>query len=422
MFSRSSSSSDDSNLQVKNVYPRTDKSKCMLAAAWHGPENIKMVMTPRPLITEPRDAIIRVTSTTICGSDLHMYLGLVSSMEKGDILGHEFMGIIEDVGSGVHDFKRGDRVVASAVIACGQCEFCRKGAYSCCDATNPSQECEEMYGHRTAGIFGYSHLTGGYPGGQAEFVRVPIADVNLLKVPDSLPDEKVLFLSDIVCTGWHANELGHVKEGHTVAVWGCGPVGLMALAWAKFRGASRLIAIDNVPERLRVARKVLGAHTVNFDHVCVEDALCDLTNGLGPDVGIEAAGFRFPKTFLHKIAQMVKLQSDSMDILNEQVRSVKKNGSIALVGDYFGYGSNWNIGAFMEKALTMRSGQVFVQKYWKELLGYIESGQFDPTFVITHRMSLEDLPQAYRMFNRHQDGFIKVLIDVCPSGKRMGSY
>jgi len=413
MFGKSHT--DFTGLEVKSIYPKTDKSKQMRAVEWYGTENMKVTTIPKPILTEPRDAIIKVTSTTVCGSDLHMYVNKVPGMEKGDVLGHEFMGIVEDVGPGVREFKRGDRVVASAVIACGECEFCRKGAFSCCDTTNPSVDCEEAYGHRLSGIFGYTHLTGGYPGGHAEYVRVPIADMNLLKVPDSLPDEKVLFLSDIVCTGWHANELGKVKEGQTVAVWGCGPVGLMALAWARFRGAAKLIAIDNDVVRLRLARKKLGAHTVNFDNVDVEEALGDLTEN-GPDVAIETAGFRFPKTFLGKITQLVKT-TDSMDILNEQIKTVKKNGTISLVGDYFGYGNNFNIGGFMEKALVMRTGQVFVQKYWKELLGYIESGQFDPTFVITHRMTLEDIPQAFRMFNRHEDGIIKVLIDLCPRNK-----
>jgi len=370
------------------------------------------------MLTEARDAVIRVTSTTVCGSDLHMYVGKVSAMEKGDVMGHEFMGIIEDVGPGVQNLKKGDRVVVSAVIACGTCEFCLKGAFSCCNLTNPSEQCREMYGHRLSGIFGYSHLTGGFPGGQAEFVRVPIADVNCLKVPDSLPDDKVLFLSDIICTGWHACEQGEVSEGKVVAVWGCGPVGLMALAWARFRGASKIIAIDNIPERLRLARKQLGAYTINFDEADVVSALMEITNCLGPDVAIETAGFRFPKSLTQKVQQLVKLQTDSLDILNEQIISVKKAGNISLIGDYFGTGNCFNVGAFMEKAITMRGGQVFVQKYWHELLHYIESGQFDPTFVITHRFeSLEDIPQAYRMFNKRQDGMIKVLIDVSPSSR-----
>jgi threonine dehydrogenase-like Zn-dependent dehydrogenase len=399
------------DLKIKNIHPDQDSSLTMLAAEWHGAENIKMVERPKPIITEPKDVIIRVTSTSICGSDLHLYMNLVPTMEKGDVMGHEFMGIVDDVGPEVKDFKKGDRVVASAVIACGECEFCQKGAYSCCDTTNPSDHCEQEYGHRTAGIFGYSHMTGGYDGGQAEYVRVPLGDFNLLKVPESLSDEKVLFLSDIVCTGWQANELGNVSKGHIVAVWGCGAVGLMAQAWAKFRGAAKIIAIDNDPHRLKMARRKIGSYTINFDKADVLEALRELVPG-GPDVVIEAAGFRFPKTLGHRVQTLVKLERDAMDILTEMIKAVKKNGTVAIVGDYFGTGNQFPIGAFMEKALTMRSGQVFVQKYWKELLGYIEAGEFDPTFVITHRMSLEDIPLAYKMFQKHEDNLVKVVIHV----------
>jgi len=363
------------------------------------------------MVTEPGDAIIKITSTTVCGSDLHMYLGLVD-MHKGDVLGHEFMGVIEDVGSEVTGFKRGDRVVASAVIACGKCFYCDNGWFSCCDRTNPNDDMAKLYGHSIAGVFGYSQLTGGFDGGQAEYARVPLADNNLLKVPDSLSDEKVLFLSDIVCTGWHACELGEVSEGQTVAVWGCGPVGLMAQAWAKFRGAARVIAIDNVPYRLAVAKK-LGSYVINFDKVNVLDEIERLAPG-GPDVGIEAAGFRFPKSLSHKLQTFVGLEGDAMDILTEMVKAVRKCGTIAIVGDYFYCGNQFPIGAFMEKGQTMRGSQVFVQKYWKELLGYIERGEFDPTFVITHHMPLEDGPKAYAMFHAKEDEALKIILDVYP--------
>jgi threonine dehydrogenase-like Zn-dependent dehydrogenase len=268
-------------------------------------------------------------------------------------------------------------------------------------------------------------LTGGYDGGQAEFVRVPIADVNLLKIPDSVPDEKALFLSDIACTGWHANVLGKVKEGDVVAVWGCGPVGLMALAWAKFRGASRIVAIDNVDYRLKLAREKLGCITINHNEYNVVEALRDLFPK-GPDVVIDAVGFRFPKTFTQRFLYGTSLEGDALDVVTEMIMAVKKNGRIAIVGDYFGCGHAFPIGPFMEKSLVMRGGQSFVQKYWKELLGYIEKGQFDPTFVITHHMSLEDAPTAYKLMNNHEDNFIKAILHVdwetTPEGLPSSTY
>jgi len=386
------------------------ESRCHKVVEWCGAECVRVVERPRPVITEPGDVILKVTTATICGSDLHMYLNLVPGMEKGDIMGHEFMGLVAETGPDVKDFQVGDRVVCSAVIACGNCFYCQNGWFSCCDNTNPSDLMEKYYNQKIGGVFGYTHLTGGFDGGQAEYVRVPLADNNLLKIPDSLPDEKALFLSDIVCTGWHANELGEVSKGQTVAVWGCGPVGLMAQAWAKFRGA-RVIAIDNVPYRLQLAHERLGSLTINFDEENVLDVLEELAPG-GVDVGIEAAGFRFPKTFLHKLQNLVKLEDDSSDILTEQIMAVRKMGNIAIVGDYFGKTNQFPIGALMEKGITLRGAQVFVQKYWKELLGYIEKGQFDPTFVISHHMALEDAPLAYQMFHHMDDNALKIILHV----------
>jgi len=381
---------------------------------WQGNKDVKIVERPKPMITEPQDCVVKITASTICGSDLHLYHNEFSGMHKGDILGHEFMGIIESVGSEVKNFKVGDRVVISAIIADGKCYYCQNQLFSCCDTTNPSKEMEQLYGHRTAGIFGYSQLTGGYDGGQAEFVRVPYADVNCLKVPDNLSDEKVLFLSDIVCTGWHANELGGVKEGQTVAVWGCGPVGLMALAWAKFLGAKRIIAIDGVDYRLQMAKQKLGAEIID---ITKQDVIKTIQESVpnGPDVCIDAVGFRFPKGLFQKIQRTIKLETDTSDILSEAIYCVRKGGTVSVVGDYLAYANQFPIGAFMEKGLTMAGGQVHVQKYWKQLLEYIQTGKFDPTFVITHTMPLEKADIAYRMFDQKEDGMVKVVLKTMAS-------
>jgi len=397
------------HIQFPIVEPKRDPMKTMKAVEWHGNQSVKVLSKLRPMITEIGDAIIRITSTTICGSDLHLYHHEFSGMEKGDVLGHEFMGIIEDIGTGVKNFKVGDRVVVSAIIADGTCSYCKMGLFSNCDGTNPSKEMEQMYGHRTAGIFGYSHLTGGYDGGQAEYARVPIADVNLLKVPNSLSDEQVLLLSDVVCTGWHANELGKVSAGQVVAVWGCGPVGLMTIAWAKWRGAKRIIAIDAVPNRLKLARALFGAETINFGEREVVKAIQEMVPG-GPDVCIDAVGFRFPKSISHWLQRTLKLETDVPTVLTEMITTVRKGGIISVVGDYYAYTNQFPIGAFMEKGLTMSSGQVHVQKYWKELLGYIEKGEFDPTFMITHRLPLDQAEEAYRMFDKKEDGAIKIIL------------
>jgi len=376
---------------------------------WQGNMTVKLVERPRPMITEPKDALIRVTTTTICGSDLHMYHNQVH-MEKGDVLGHECMGIVEEIGPDVKNIKKGDRVVVSAVISCGTCWFCKNGFYSCCETTNPSKECEEMYGDRLSGIFGYSQVTGGFDGGQAEFVRVPYADVNLLPIPSELPDEKVLFLSDIVCTGWHANELSQVSEGQTVAVFGCGPVGLMCMMWAKFRGAKRVIGIDDVKFRLDLAREKLGVETVNLGEVQdIGRHLKQIVKG-GPDVAIDAVGFNYPKTTTHKMEKLSGLETDVPEVIEAAAFALRKMGNLAVIGDYFGKANHFPIGMIMEKGIRMHGSQVFVQKYWKELLGYIQQGKVDPTFVITHVMPLEKAEEAYTMFDRKEDHCVKVLL------------
>lgn len=383
----------------------------MKAVAWHGAGDMRVVEIPKPTIVDPQDIVLRVTSTTICGSDLHLYHHEVPGMEKGDVLGHEFMGIVDQAGSDVKEIKPGDRVVVAAVIADGTCWYCKRGFFSSCDTTNPSKEMEKMYGHRTAGIYGYSHLTGGYQGGHAEYVRVPYADVNCLPVPEGMKDEQVLYLSDIICTGWHGCELSEVGMGDTVAVWGCGPVGLCAIKAAFLRGAARVIAIDNVPYRLQFAKEKLGAETINFDECNVVSAMQEMVPG-GPDACIDCAGFRFPKSLAHKIQRTVKMETDALDIVDEMVKIVRKCGRIALIGDYFGYGNMFPIGHFMEKGLTLRGGQVFVHKYWRDLLKRIQDGEIDPTIFITHRMALEEIPKAFAMFANKDDEMIKVLVRV----------
>jgi len=395
------------------VFPITcsvkDPVKKMTALEWHGNQDVRVVTRPKPMITEPKDAIIRVTATTICGSDLHLYHNEFAGLQKGDVLGHEFVGIVETVGAGVTNIKKGDKVVVSAIIADGTCSYCLKECYSCCDTTNPSKEMEELYGHRTAGLFGYSHLTGGYDGGQAEYVRVPYADVNCLKVNPALPDKKILPISDILCTAWHANELAQVKEGDVVAVWGCGPVGLLTLMWAKYRKAKRIIAIDGIPARLKLAQTKFGAEIIDITKQDVIKTMKDLVPG-GPDVCIDAAGFRFPKSILHRFQRAVKLETDAPEILTECIKCVRKAGKISVIGDYYAYTNNFPIGAFMEKGLTMAGGQVFVQKYWKHLLSIVEKGEVDPSWIFSHVMPLEKAAEAYKMFDLKEDSCIKVML------------
>eukprot|EP00742_Colponemidia_sp_Colp-10_P019213 GILJ01022270.1.p1 GENE.GILJ01022270.1~~GILJ01022270.1.p1 ORF type:complete len:453 (-),score=55.73 GILJ01022270.1:11-1369(-) len=385
----------------------------MKACQWHGAKDMRIADLERPHVTDPGDVVVRVTTATICGSDLHMYLNKIpalKNMQEGDVLGHEGVGIIDEVGPEVKDFKKGDRVVIAFPIACGNCSYCRRQEFSCCDHTNPSGQMEKMMGHRIAGVFGMSHLTGAFQGIQAEYVRVPLADNNLLKLPDDVPDDIGLLLSDIACTGWHGVELGEVSAGQTVVVWGCGPVGLLCQKWSKFRGATRVIAVDNVPHRLDMARRIGEAdEVINFDECDVNERLMELVPG-GPDVCIDAAGYRFPKTFKHKLQHALKLETDALDIVTEMIFAVRKAGKVVLIGDYFGFGNQFPIGQFMEKGLTMRGGQAFVQKYWHQLLDVIRSGQIDLSPFVTHRMNFDQLPEAWKLFSEYTPGMIKIAI------------
>jgi len=389
--------------------PATEPNKTMHALVWRGKGDIRYEKCPRPTITTSQDALIRVTSSTICGSDLHLYHGCIPDMKSGDILGHECMGIVEKVGSEVKHIAVGQRVVVSCVIADGVCEYCQAEKYSLCDTTNPSSTLEKALGHRISGFFGYSHLTGGYPGGQAEFLRVPFADVNCLPVPDSLPDEKVLLLSDVLCTSWHANELGNVDKGSTVAIWGAGPIGLASAAWAKYRGASEVYVIDSITSRLLRASSSLGCHTIDFKS---EDPVKTLINKIpgGPSVCIDAVGFRYAKSWLHSVEKFLKVETDSIDSLTEAIYAVKKGGTVVLIGDYIGLANHFPVGVVMEKSITLTGGQVYVQKYWKKLLSLLECGEFNPDFLITKYMTLDKGPEAYQIFDQKNDDAVKIIL------------
>lgn len=398
------------SMVVSTVF-KEDPNTIMKAAEWHGKEDMRCISRPAPAITDDGDAIVRITSTAICGSDLHMYFGQVPLMVKGDIMGHENMGIVDKVGPGVKNIRVGDRVVVSGAIICGQCEFCEKKQFSLCDNINPSSAQEYLYGHRLTGIFGYSHQTGGFAGGQAEYLRVPMADNVLLPITNnSLKDDQVLFLSDILCTAYHGTELADVQPGTNVVIFGCGPVGLLAaMCSLKLKKAARVISIDNNPERLAMAQRI-GAEPLKFDdYDSVTDEIAKRMPG-GPDHIIECVGFRFPKTWFSKLQLKLGLETDSVDILKECIIACKKGGRIGLIGDYFGVTNGFPIGAMMEKGLTVSGGQVYVQKYWKYLLEQIENGVVDPSMIITDHMPLDEVAQAYNKFGHQEDGCIKVVL------------
>lgn len=387
----------------------------MKAVCWFGPKDVRVERVNDPEILNPRDAIVRVTSTAICGSDLHLYDGYVPTMAQGDILGHEFMGEVVEVGRGLRDgLKVGDRVVVPFPIACGSCFSCEDGMFSVCENSNPNAwMAEELWGHATCGIFGYSHLTGGYAGGQAEYVRVPFADVGPVKVPDGMPDEHVLFLSDIFPTGYMAAEACGIEPGDTVAVWGCGPVGLFAIKSAFMLGAERVVAIDRFPERLRMARDC-GAEVLDYEEVDVEEALDELTGGLGPDHCIDAVGMEAHSHGLvglyDRVKQALQLETERPAALRQAITACRGGGTVSVPGVYSGWADKIPLGSFMNRSLTLRTGQTHVQRYIRPLLERIMKGDIDPSFVITHRMRLDDAPAAYRMFRDKQDECIKVVL------------
>lgn len=389
----------------------------MRANCWVGRNRVEVRDVPDPVILNARDAIVKVTSTAICGSDLHLYDGYIPMMRRGDILGHEFMGEVVETGPGLDRLKVGDRVVVPFPIACGGCEQCARGMFSLCENSNPNASLSEaIMGHPICGIFGYSHLTGGYAGGQAEYVRVPFADVGPLKVDPDIPDERVLFLSDILPTGYMGAELCDIQSGDTVAVWGCGPVGQMAIVSARLLGAERVIAIDRVAERLDMALTQAGATDIlNFEEFPVVDTLKDLTAGRGPDACIEAVGMEAThgNPFIaayDRVKQASRLQTERPHAVREAILACRSGGTVAIIGVYGGFMDKFPIGAFMNRSIQLRTGQAHAHRYLRPLLNRIENGDIDPSFVITHTMTLEDAPAAYEMFKRKEDGCVKVVL------------
>ena len=388
----------------------------MKATCWMAPGKMEVREVPDPEILNQRDCIVRITSTAICGSDLHLYNGFLPMMEPGDIMGHEFMGEVVEVGREVRDLRVGDRVVVPFPIACGACASCSAGLYSVCENSNPNAHiAEKMLGHSPAGIFGYSHLTGGFAGGQAELARVPFADVGPLKVPEGMSDDQALFLSDILPTGYMGAEMCGIEPGDTVAVWGCGPVGLFAIASAYLLGAERVIAIDRFPYRLQMARERAGAITINYDEVdSVTDVLKDLTAGRGPDRCIDAVGVEghtHGVSYLHDRAkQVMRMQTDRPIALREAIMSCRNGGTVSVIGVYTGLIDKFPINAVMNRSLTIRAGQCHVQRYMRPLLERIQRGDIDPTMVITHHMPLEEAAEGYRIFNDKLDDCEKIVL------------
>jgi threonine dehydrogenase-like Zn-dependent dehydrogenase len=388
----------------------------MKANCWMGKKKVEVIDVPDPQILNSRDAIVKVTSTAICGSDLHLFNGFIPTMKKGDVLGHEFMGEVMEVGRGVKNLKVGDRVVVPFPIACGSCWHCEHELFSLCENSNPNATlAEKMFGHATSGIFGYSHLSGGFAGGQAEFVRVPFADVGPLRIENGFTDEQVLFLSDILPTGYMGAEMCDIQPGDVVAVWGCGPVGQFAIASAFLLGAERVIAIDRFEYRLRMAREKAGAETINYEEVdSVIETVKEMTGGRGPDACIDAVGMEAhthgPQYVYDRTKQAVGLETDRPIALREAIMSCRNGGTVSVIGAYGGFIDKFPVGSFMQRSLTLKTGQCHVQRYMKPLLKLIEDGKIDPTFVITHRMRLEDAPKGYEMFLNKEDDCEKVVL------------
>jgi threonine dehydrogenase-like Zn-dependent dehydrogenase len=388
----------------------------MRALCWEGRNTVEVENVPDPQILNPRDAIVRISSTAICGSDLHLLDGYVPTMKKGDVLGHEFMGEVVEVGEGVSHLQVGDRVVVPFPIACGACLACEREQYSLCENTNPNARlAEKLWGHSTAGIFGYSHLTGGYAGGQAEYARVPFADVGPIKIENGFTDEQVLFLSDIFPTGYMGAEMCGLKGGEVVAIWGAGPVGQFAAASARMLGAERVIVIDRFDYRLRIAERHAGAETLNYEEVDrVPEALKELTGGRGPDACIDAVGleahYHGPLYAYDRVKQALRQQTDRTFALREAIMSCRNGGVVSVIGVYGGLVDKFPIGAVMNRGLTIRSGQCHVHRYLRPLLERIANGEIDPSFVVTHHLPLDEAPQGYELFKNKEDDCLKVVL------------
>ena len=387
----------------------------MKALCWYGTKDVRVETVPDPQIVNPRDAIIKITTTAICGSDLHLYGGYIPTMKKGDILGHENMGEVIETGREVKKLKVGDRVVVPFTISCGQCFFCRKQLWSLCDNSNPNAwMAEKLYSYSPAGLFGYTHMLGGYAGGQAEYLRVPFADVGCLKIPNGLDDEKVLFLSDIFPTGYMAAENCDIEPGDTVAVWGCGPVGQFSIKSAYMLGAERVIAIDRFPERLELAEKIGGAETINYEKEDLFETLNDKTGGRGPDRCIDAVGLEChtpgPVGIYDTVKQSMMLETDRPHALRQAITYCRKGGTVSVPGVYGGFIDKFPIGAVVNKGLTIKSGQTHMHRYMEPLLRRIENGEIDPSYIITHRLPLEAAPHGYKIFRNKEEGCIKVVL------------
>lgn len=387
----------------------------MKAVVWRGKNEVHTETVPDPKILNPHDAIVRVTLTAICGSDLHLYDGRIPGMKRGDILGHEFMGEVVEIGREVERLKVGDRVVVPFPISCGSCYYCKNGMFSLCDNSNPNAwMTEKAYGYPLGGIFGYSHMFGGYAGGQAELVRVPYADVGPLRIPEGLSDEQVLFLSDIVPTAWQAVEYANVQPGDTVAIWGCGPVGLLAVKCAYLLGAERVVAIDRFPERIELARQECKALTIDYEQAPVMEVLYDITAGRGPDSCIDAVGMEAHGKgllgFYDDIKTAFRLETDSPFALRQAIQACRKGGTVSIPGVYGGMVDKFPLGAVFGKGLTLRTGQTHAQKYMQPLLERIQKGELDATFLITHRMKLDDAAEAYALFQEKREGAIKIVL------------
>ena len=388
----------------------------MKAITWHGKHDVRCESVDDPEILNPRDAIIRITSTAICGSDLHLYDGYIPTMKKGDVLGHEFMGEVVEVGSG-SNLRRGQRVVVPFTISCGSCYHCGKHQYSGCENANPADNQDigrEGFGLPTGSAYGYSHMMGGYSGGQAEYVRVPFSDVGPLVIPDdSIEDDKVLFLTDILPTGWMAAENAQIEPGDTVAVWGCGPVGLFAVQSAFLMGAERVIAIDHFPHRLELARR-FGAETVNFEESEVYEALWDMTGGIGPDASIDCVGLEAHGAFGDNILDQVKVSTfmgtDRAHVIRQIILATRRGGRVSMPAVYGGFVDKFPLGAFMQKGLTLKTGQTHVQHYLRPLYTAIAEDKIDSTFLISHRMSLDEGPQGYKKFHDEQNTYTKIVL------------
>lgn len=393
----------------------------MKANCWYDQYDVRVEDVPEPKILDPRDAVVKITSTAICGSDLHLYDGYIPTMEKGDILGHEFMGEVVETGPQVKNLKRGDRVVVPFPISCGDCFFCKRQLFSLCENSNPNAAvAEKLWGHSPCGIFGYSHSLGGYAGGQAQYARVPFADVGPMKIENDLPDEQVLFLSDILPTGYMAAENCNIEPGDTVAVWGCGPVGQFAIKSAYLLGAERVIAIDRFPERLRMASEKAGAETINYEETSTLKTLNEMTGGRGPDSCIDAVGMEAHSCGIvgiyDRVKQATMSETERPQALREAILACRKGGTVSVPGVYGGLADKIPLGAIVNKALTVKSGQTHVHRYMRPLLERIEKGEIDPSFVITHTMSLDDAPKGYEIFQKKQDECIKIVLKPWANG------